>query len=180
MPAVHVLLQDKLKAVAAAGYTSFDTADIYGPSEGAHSLLMSLISPPRQIQAEGRQGRHAQQSPAYSESSNSCNTNLAAASAQLQGSCWSTLQQMAATMLHSHNQMQSRFHEGPLWTQHSYEAVVSSVEELGHVDLFCRHVCTRHPGRLPAAVGCRWQPAPAAAHQVCAQHIQLTAHTCVS
>jgi diketogulonate reductase-like aldo/keto reductase len=29
-----MFLQDKLKAVAAAGYTSFDTADIYGPSEG--------------------------------------------------------------------------------------------------------------------------------------------------
>lgn len=27
-------LEDKLKAVAAAGWTSFDTADIYGPSEG--------------------------------------------------------------------------------------------------------------------------------------------------
>lgn len=27
-------VQDKLKTVATAGYTSFDTADIYGPSEG--------------------------------------------------------------------------------------------------------------------------------------------------
>lgn len=30
-------LQDKLRAHAEAGFTTFDTADIYGPSEGAHS-----------------------------------------------------------------------------------------------------------------------------------------------
>ena len=33
-------VQDKLKAVAAAGYTSFDTADIYGPSEGQPAWMM--------------------------------------------------------------------------------------------------------------------------------------------
>jgi diketogulonate reductase-like aldo/keto reductase len=31
---VHLYLQDKLRAHAEAGFTTFDTADIYGPSEG--------------------------------------------------------------------------------------------------------------------------------------------------
>jgi diketogulonate reductase-like aldo/keto reductase len=51
MLTVHVLLQDKLKAVAAAGYTSFDTADIYGPSEGVHPthVAIQLTQPTQQL-----------------------------------------------------------------------------------------------------------------------------------
>jgi diketogulonate reductase-like aldo/keto reductase len=43
---MHALLsvQDNLKAFAAAGYTSFDTADIYGPSEG-QSRQSTLCAP---------------------------------------------------------------------------------------------------------------------------------------
>jgi hypothetical protein len=39
-----VFLQEKLQAVAAAGYTSFDTADIYGPSEGVCTQTSLLRS----------------------------------------------------------------------------------------------------------------------------------------
>jgi hypothetical protein len=36
-------VQDKLKAVAAAGWTSFDTADIYGPSEGVPAVSQQTL-----------------------------------------------------------------------------------------------------------------------------------------